>query len=67
MDKSFPQQGSQTQQRRSLAGPRILHRFENWLTHLVQLVQLTDEEQTDAGVRIGQLSEEEQKGAGISQ
>jgi hypothetical protein len=68
MDKSFAQQGSETQQqRRILSGPRIIHRFENWLARLAQTIQLTEDEQMDAGVRLGQLSEDDQKDAGIFQ
>jgi len=54
MDNSFPQQGSDMQQRRGLsAGRQILDRFENWLARLVQLMQLTEEEQKDAGIYLG--------------
>ena len=68
MEDSFAQQGSETQQRRGiLAGPQILYRFEKWLTRLVQIAQLTEDEQMDAGVHLGQLSEDEQKDAGIYQ
>ena len=68
MEKSFAQQGSETAQRRGiLADPRILHRLENWLARLVQIAQLTEDEQMEAGVHVGQLSEDEQKDAGIFQ
>jgi hypothetical protein len=67
MDKSFAQQGSQTQHRRGfLAGFEILDRFENWLARLVQVTQLlTEEEQRDAGIHLRQWTEEEQMAAGI--
>ena len=68
MEESFAQQGSETQQRRGiLSGPRIIHRFENWLARLVHTMQVTEDEQRDAGVRLGQLSEDEQNDAGIFQ
>lgn len=68
MEKYFAQQGSETQQRRRiLAGPRIVHRLENWLARLAQIAQLTEDEQMEAGVHVGQLSEDEQKDAGIFQ
>ena len=66
MDKSFPQQGSQTQQRRGfLTGLQILNRIPNWLARLVQLTQLTEEEQIDAGIRLRQWAQEEQMDPGI--
>jgi hypothetical protein len=66
MDKAFPQQGSETQQRRGLlADLQILGRLENWLARLVQMVQLTEEEQYNAGIHVRQLTEEQQKDAGV--
>ena len=66
MDNSFPQQGSSTQQRRGFsANLRIVNRFENWLAHIMQLTQLTEDEQRSAGIHLRQLSEDEQMGAGI--
>jgi hypothetical protein len=66
MENSFAQEGSETQQRRRiLSGPRIFHRFEKWLARLVQIAQLTEDEQMDAGIHLRQLSEDEQKDAGI--
>ncbi len=54
MDNSFPQLGSDTQQPRGLfAGLQILDCIPNWLTRLVQLTQLTEEEQKDAGIYLG--------------
>jgi hypothetical protein len=68
MDKSFRQQGSDTQRRGgSIAGQHILDRFEKWLARLVQLAQLTEEEQDYAGIHLAQLTEEEQKNVGICQ
>ena len=66
MDNSFPQQGSQPQQRRGfLVGVQIRNRFENWLGRLAQLAQLTEEEQNEAGIHLTQLMEEPQQDAGI--
>ena len=60
MDNSFPQQGSETQRRIGFsAGRQILARFENWLARLVQLTQLTEEEQKEAGIHLVQPAEEE--------
>lgn len=60
MDRSFAQQGSDTQQRRGiLPGWRILHRLENWLGGLAQMMQLTEAEQRDAGVHLRHWTEEE--------
>jgi hypothetical protein len=68
MDNSFPQQGSDTRQRRGfLAGLQILNRFVTWLARLVQLARLTDKEQDYAGIHLAQLTEEEQKDIGIYQ
>jgi len=68
MDNSFPQQDSDTRQRRGfLAGLQVLNRFEIWLARLVQLTQLTEVEQDDAGVHLAQLTEEELKDIGIYQ
>jgi hypothetical protein len=54
MDNSFPQQGSDTQPRRSLfAGLQIFDRIPNWLARLAQLTQLSEEEQKDAGIYLG--------------
>ena len=66
MDNSFPQQGSDTQQRGSFsAGLQIFDRLPKWLMRLVQLTHLTEEEQNNAGIHVRQLTEEEQKDAGI--
>jgi hypothetical protein len=60
MDNSFPQQGSDTQRRRGFAaGLRILDRLESWLAHIVELTQLTEEEQKDAGIHLRQSTAEE--------
>jgi hypothetical protein len=54
MDNSFPRQGSGTQQPRGLlAGLQVFDRIQNWLARLVQLTQLTEEEQKDAGIYLG--------------
>lgn len=66
MDNSFPQQGSSTQQRRGFsANLRIVNRYENWLAHIIQWTQLTEEEQRSAGIHLRQFAENEQMGAGI--
>lgn len=66
MDESFAQQGSETEQQRgSVPGTRILHRLESWMAQLLQIAQLTEHEQTDAGIHFGLLSEDEQEQAGI--
>lgn len=66
MDKSFPQQGSQTQHRRGfLARLQFLARFENWLGRIAQVARLTEEEQREAGIHFRQWTEEEPMDAGI--
>ena len=55
MDNSFPQQGSDTQeQRRHLRGLQIFDRIADWLARLMQSMQLTEEEQKDAGIFLGE-------------
>ena len=51
MDNSFPQHGSETQQRSGLiAGLQIFMIPLKWLTGLVRLMRLTEEEENDAGI-----------------
>ena len=53
MDNSFHRQGSDTRQPNPLlAGLSIITRFLNWLA---SLLQLTEEEQNDAGIYPGDL------------
>jgi hypothetical protein len=65
MDNSFPQQASDTQQAHGFRVVlQILDRLEAWLAHLAQIIQLTEDEQEDAGIFLRQLTEEEQNDAG---
>jgi len=51
MDRSFRRQASDTQRSSSfLAGLQIFHGILNWLAGLIQL---TEEEQEDAGIYLG--------------
>jgi hypothetical protein len=59
MDNSFPQQGSDTQQRRGfLPSLQIFDRIPSWLTRLLRLMQLTEEEQKAAGIYISEQRDE---------
>ena len=67
MDNSFPQQGSDSQQRgRFWLRMQMFDCIPIWLNRFIQLTQLTAEEQRDAGIQITQLTEEEQKDAGLN-
>jgi hypothetical protein len=52
MDNSFRQHGSDTQQQPGglLASLQVFHNILNWLAGLIQL---TEEEQKDAGIQLG--------------
>jgi hypothetical protein len=59
MDNSFPQQGSDTRQRRGfLPGLQIFDRIPSWLTRLMRLMQLAEEERKAAGIYIGEQRDE---------
>jgi hypothetical protein len=56
MDNSFQRQGSDTQQRGFLA--TSLRIFDGFLDWLAGLVELTEEEQEDAGIYLGRTGRE---------
>ena len=54
MDNSFPQHGSDMQQQSGfIAGLQIFIIPLRWLTGLLQLIRLTEEEENDAGIHLG--------------
>lgn len=64
MDKPFRQQGTDAQQASSFS--IILGFFNSTLHWLIGLIQVTEEEQRDAGIYLGnRMTEEEQRDAGI--
>lgn len=66
MDDTFHQQGSGAQRRSSFAAVlQILDHLESWLAQIMELTQLTEEEEQSAGIHLRQLTDEERVGAGI--